>query len=77
MTEYAISLIGRSLGVSVAAARIARYRGQLRFLSLYFLDTRKPEELVHGMQLFKELYDESMVKGVLGDESREQSMFSV
>lgn len=32
MTEYAIYLIGRSIGVTVAKARIARYRGQLRFL---------------------------------------------
>jgi hypothetical protein len=77
MTEYVIYLIGRSLGVSVATGRIARYQGRLRFLSRYFLDASKPEELVHGMQLFKELYDESTVKGVLGDESREQAMFSV
>ena len=77
MTEYAIFLVGRSLGVTVAEARLARYRGRLRFLSRYFLDTGKSEELVHGMQLFKELYDEGTVKGVLGDESREQAMFSV
>jgi hypothetical protein len=75
MTEYAIYLVGRSLGVTVADARIARYRGRLRFLSLYFLT--KPEELVHGMQLFEELYDESTVKGVLGEPPREQAMFNV
>ncbi len=77
MTEYAIYLIGRSIGVTVAKARIARYRGQLRFLSQYFLDPRGREELVHGVQLFKELYDQSTVDGVLGDQVREQEMFSV
>jgi HipA-like protein len=75
MTEYAIYLIGRSLGVSVAGAKIASYKGQLRFLSRYFL--REPEELVHGMQLFNELYDENLVLGVLRDELSEQAMFSV
>jgi hypothetical protein len=76
-TEYAIHLVGRSLGVSVADARIARYHGRLRFLSRYFLDTKAPEELVHGMQLFRELYDENTVTRVLGHQLREQAMFSV
>lgn len=77
MTEYAIYLVGRSLGVRVADARIARYRGQLRFLSHYFLDTEGSEELVHGMQLFQQLYDDATVLGVLRDELREQALFSV
>lgn len=77
MTEYVIYLVGRSLGVSVAQARIARYQGRLRFLSRYFLSIKEPQELVHGMQLFRDLYDESTVKDVLGDESREQAMFCV
>lgn len=64
-------------GVSVADACICRYRGRLRFLSKYFLDPQKPEELVHGMQLFNELYDETTVTAVLGNELSEQSMFSV
>ena len=76
-TEYAIYLVGRSLGVSVADGRIARYHGRLRFLSRYFLDTKAPEELVHGMQLFRELYDENAVMRVIGDEMREQALFSV
>jgi hypothetical protein len=77
MTEYAIYVVGNSLGLPVAHGRIARYRGRLRFLSQYFLDTRKAEELVHGVQLFRELYDDNTVKGVLGNQQREQAMFSV
>ena len=77
MTEYAIYLVGRSLGVPVAEARIARYMGRLRFFSQYFLDPQQSEELVHGMQLFNELYDEATVTGVLGNQLREQALFSV
>jgi hypothetical protein len=77
MTEYAIYLIGRSLGVSVADAGIARFKGKLRFLSKYFLQHDPPEELIHGMQLFHQLYDERTVKAILGKEREEQSLFSV
>ena len=77
VTEYAIYLIGRTLGVSVAEGRVARYAGNLRFLSRYFLDTEKNEELVHGVQLFHELYDENTVNELLGNSAREQELFSV
>lgn len=77
MTEYAIFLVGRALGANVANGRIARYQGRLRFLSQYFLDTQGDDELVHGLQLFRELYDEKLVTEVLKDEAREQEMFSV
>jgi hypothetical protein len=77
MTEYAIYLVGRTLPISIADARIARFRGRLRFFSRYFLETTAAEELVHGMQLFNELYDETTVKGVLGHTRREQEMFTV
>jgi len=75
MTEYAIHIIGRSLNVLVANAMIARFRGRLRFLSEYFL--ADDQELVHGMQLFADLYDEATVRRVVGDECLEQQMFNV
>jgi hypothetical protein len=77
MTEYAIYLIGRSLGLTLAEGTIGAYHGQLRFLSKYFLRRDIPEELVHGMQLFNELYDETTVQLALADELSEQQMFSV
>src|SRR6266487_3407032 len=58
MTEYVIHLIGRNLGACVADAKIATFHGKLRFLSRYFLDRNQAEELIHGIQLFKELYDD-------------------
>src|SRR5688572_21699845 len=77
ITEFAIHLIGRSVGVSVANARVATYHGRLRFMSQYFLDIDKPEELVHGVQLFKELYDDNTLGDVLRNVAREQEMFTV
>lgn len=77
MTEYAIFLIGRSLGVQVADAKIASFRGRLRFLSRYFLDRSNSEELVHGVQLFNALYDDATVNAVLGNEASEQAFFTV
>jgi hypothetical protein len=77
MTEYAISVVGRSLGVIVADARIARYRGRLRFLSRYFLNIARVEELVHGIQLFRELYDEHTVGAVQQKVDLEQALFNV
>lgn len=77
ITEYAIFLIGGILGVRLAHGGVAVYHGQLRFLSRVFLRTDIPQELVHGMQLFNELYDEGTVQQALKDELSEQAMFSV
>jgi hypothetical protein len=77
MTEYIIYLVGRNIGANVAQAKIATYRGRLRFLSRYFLNRSQDEELVHGIQLFRELYDESTLHAVVGDEVREQAMFNL
>lgn len=72
-TEYAIFLIGRTLGAQSADARLGRYQGRLRFLSRYFLDD--DEELAHGVELFRELYED--VDAVLKDAQREQRLFAV
>ena len=77
MTEYIIYLVGRNIGARVAEAKMALYDGKLRFLSKYFLDRSRGEELVHGIQLFQELYDESTIKAVTRDEAREQAMFNL
>jgi hypothetical protein len=77
MTEYIIHLVGKNIGANVAEAKIARFRGSLRFLSKYFLDRGKDEELVHGVQLFQELYDQAAIDDVIGNEVREQAMFTL
>jgi hypothetical protein len=77
VTEYLIYLIGRNIGAGIAEAKLATFRGKLRFLSKYFLDRTQRDELVHGVQLFKELYDERAITGVLRNQPREQEMFSL
>jgi hypothetical protein len=77
MNEYAIYLVGRTLGVRLAGAKIRTYKGRLRFLSEYFLKADGSEELVHGVQLFSQLYDEATVNAVLGNEASEQAFFTV
>jgi hypothetical protein len=77
MTEYIIYLVGRNIGAHVADAKIGRYRGKLRFLSKYFLDRTRGEELVHGVQLFRELYDEETINKIMGHEPSEQRLFNL
>ena len=78
VTEFAIHLVGKTLAdVIIADAKIAEYKGQLRFLSKIFLDVSKAEELVHGMQLFKDIYDDTTVTRVTNNQGQEQSFFRV
>jgi hypothetical protein len=76
-TEYAIYLIGRTLGVRVANARVGRYRSTPRFMSEVFLESKGPLQLVHGVELFSDLFDEASLKPVLGNQAREQELFTV
>ncbi|HXK39219.1 MAG TPA: hypothetical protein VJ837_00050, partial [Candidatus Paceibacterota bacterium] len=76
MTEYIIYLVGRNIGARVADARIAMYQGRVRFLSRYFLDPAR-EELVHGLQLFEQLFDAPTMKRIARDEASEQNTFTL
>jgi hypothetical protein len=50
ITEHLLTRIGELLGLRMAASRLMWVRGQLRFLSEYFL---KPDEsLLHGAEIF-------------------------
>ncbi len=50
ITEHLLTRLGQSLGLQIADSRLMWVRGQLRFLSRYFL---KPDEsLVHGAEIF-------------------------
>lgn len=76
-TEYLIFLAGKAMGASVAEARLATYRGRLRFLSRSFIKDEAAEELVHGYQLFKEFIPEEELKKIEKDRRGEQEMFTV
>jgi hypothetical protein len=50
ITEHLLTRIGQALGIVIADSRLMFVRGQLRFLSRYFLKT--DESLVHGAEVF-------------------------
>jgi hypothetical protein len=50
VTEHLLTRIGQTLGLSMASSRLMWFRGQLRFLSEYFL--REDESLIHGAEIF-------------------------
>lgn len=70
IAEHLVTRIGQRLGIIIADSRLVHVRGQLRFLSRYFL--RKDEYLLHGADIFasyldddeKEFMDEVEEKGL-------------
>ena len=50
VTEHLLTRIGEQLGLNIARSRLMWVRGQLRFLSEYFLG--RNESLVHGAEIF-------------------------
>src|SRR5439155_2656287 len=50
ITEQLLTRIGQLMGLKMANSRLMWVRGQLRFLSEYFL--REDESLVHGAEIF-------------------------
>ena len=58
ITELLLNNLGTIFGLSMAESKIAMIGGQLRFLSRYFLNSRK-EELVHGADIIAGYLNES------------------
>jgi hypothetical protein len=50
ITEHLLTRLGQRIGIRIADSRLMWVRGQLRFLSRYFL--RPGESLVHGAEIF-------------------------
>ena len=50
ITEQLLTRIGQLMGLNMAQSRLMWVRGQLRFLSEYFL--RRDESLIHGAEIF-------------------------
>jgi len=77
ITEHLLTRIGQRLGVRIANSRLMWVRGQLRFLSRYFL--RRDESLVHGAEIFAgHLADRQFVEEVeRRDEARDVFTFQV
>ena len=76
ITEQFMTRIGQVLGIKVADSKLMLAKGQLRFLSKYFLYAEK-EQLVHGSEIFSAHFeDEEFVKQVdEADETKELFTF--
>ncbi|HMQ46309.1 MAG TPA: HipA domain-containing protein [Saprospiraceae bacterium] len=63
ITEYLMNQIGEVLGLNMAKSKLVLAGGQVRFLSRYFLDMKKGEQLTHGAQIYaRHLDDEKFVE---------------
>lgn len=74
ITEHLLSRVGDLLGLRMASSRLMWVRGQLRFLSEYFL--KSDESLLHGAEIFAGyLADKPFVEQV-ELEKREREIFT-
>lgn len=65
VTEHLIARIGAVVGLNMAHSRLAQINNQVRFLSKYFIDHDKGQELVHGTDiLVAHLNDRNFVREV-------------
>jgi hypothetical protein len=63
ITEHFLTRLGQGLGLRIADSRLMWVRGQLRFLSRFFL--RRQQSLVHGAEIFsRHVGDEEFVREV-------------
>ena len=64
ITEQLMTRIGQTIGVKVADSKLMLVKGQLRFMSKFFLDAQR-ERLVHGSEIFSAHFeDEEFVKRI-------------
>jgi hypothetical protein len=62
ITEYLLNRIGEVIGLNIAKPKLVFAGEQIRFLSQYFLDLSKNEQLIHGAQIYSRyLEDEEFV----------------
>jgi hypothetical protein len=76
VTEHLLTRIGQTLGLTMANSRLMWVRGQLRFLSEYFL--REDEGLIHGAEIFAGyLADDSDFVRQVAEQDMAQEVFTL
>ena len=71
ITEHLITRIGQSLGLNIADSRLVHVRGQIRFLSRYFLSGT--DYLVHGADVFASYLEDPDLEFIQEIEAENQS----
>ncbi len=75
LTEFLIHLAGKMLSCELAEGGLCLYHGEVHFFSRYFLEAG--EDLLHGVELFSQLYSPDHVAEVTGARESEQALYTV
>lgn len=78
VTEHMLNRFGEVLGMCMAASRLVKLGGQVRFMSKYFLDEPHIQELVHGANIYSGFLnnDHALVEAI-EDEGSSPMFFTV
>jgi hypothetical protein len=74
VTEYVIGQLGEVLGLNMAKTRLVLLKGEVRFLSAYFL--KKGQELIHGAEIYGSYLDDSGFIKEIDKQKRETEFFT-
>ena len=74
ITEHLLTRVGQAVGIPIADSRLMTVRGQLRFMSRYFL--RPDESLVHGADIFADFLNDQTFVDQVEQENREREVFT-
>ena len=75
ITEYLLNRLGECLGFTMAASKLVRIGGQIRFLTKYFLAS--DQQLIHGAEIYADyLADKEFVEEV-ENQAQAQDFFTI
>lgn len=78
VTEHLLNRFGEVLGMRMAASRLVRVGGQVRFMSRYFLSDPRNQELVHGANIYSGyLNNDHAIVDQIEDEGLSRDWFTV
>lgn len=77
ITERLLCRLGEAFGLKMAESSLAIIGGELRFLSKYFLDNPKDEELVHGADIFAGYMGDKDIVEKIEEEQRAREVFTL
>lgn len=75
ITEQFMTRVGQELGFRVADSKLMLAKGQLRFLSKYFLNA-EDEQLVHGSEIFSAHFEDEDFVQQVDDADKTKELFT-
>lgn len=74
ITEQLLTRVGECLGLKMASSRLMSFRGQIRFLSRFFLEPG--ESLAHGAEILAGYLEDDRFVEEVADQTLEQEIFT-